>query len=149
VATPNYLNIERRLKFVLHGSHCSPVERRPGFFDGDGEKPQVERGHINPLTLTRMAYMAEAAGLDLEAAITALSKPRQILLFPLAAVVAAVAKLLDRESRARLYADRTESLGMLMGGKKLIASFRKRGERQDERPAQNRQVSATSPSHVV
>jgi len=122
IATPNYLNIERRLKFLVTGSLCTPVERRPDFLSG----PKVERGHINPLTLTRMAYMAESAGLELVDAGTALGKPKQVFLFPVAAVVAAWSALLRKEQRERLFADRTQSLGMLMGGKKLIAVFRKR-----------------------
>ena len=57
VLTPNYLNLARRLRFLWTGSLTRPLRR--------GEAgPRSERGHINPLTLTRLAWMAESAGLE-------------------------------------------------------------------------------------
>jgi SAM-dependent methyltransferase len=121
VATPNYLNVERRLGFLLSGSLAKPPERAPSYYVGD----RHDRGHINPLTLTRLAYMAENAGLELVEWRTLLPKPGQRWLAPLAWLVNLLARLQRAERRHDLFADDTQSLRMLLGGKKLLAVFRK------------------------
>lgn len=70
VATPNYLNLERRLKFLWSGSITKPLARTAGF----ARDEKSGQGHINPLTLIRMAYIAETAGLDLVRSTSALRR---------------------------------------------------------------------------
>lgn len=122
VVTPNYLNIERRLKFLLTGSLARPPKRVSHYYDG----PPFDRGHINPLTLTRLAYIAENVGLELTEARTLLAKRRQRWLAPLAAVVRLASRLERPRRRHDLFAEQTQSWSMLMGGKQLFAVFRKR-----------------------
>lgn len=126
VVTPNYLNIERRVGFLLSGSLAKPPPRVPRYYEG----PRFDRGHINPLTLTRLAYMAENAGLEMVGAQTLLPRPRQRILAPLAWVVRAWAAALSAERRHALFADHTQSLPMLLGGKQLLARFRRCGRRR-------------------
>lgn len=121
VATPNYQNMERRLYFLRSGSLAKPTLRRPGFIHG----PKIDRGHINPLTLTRMACMAETADLELLSFRTAQPKRRQRWLAPLALAIRAEAELLSEKRRHDLFAEHTQSWRMLLGGKTLIAMFRK------------------------
>jgi SAM-dependent methyltransferase len=123
IATPNYLNLERRLRFLFTGSLTKPLPRRRGFDSGSSG----DRGHINPLTLVRLAYMAENAGLRLARSATILPKPRQRLLSPLAWLIRLSRCFLPEPHRYNLFAEHTLSLGMLLGGKKLIAVFRKNG----------------------
>lgn len=122
VATPNYLNLERRLKFLWSGSLTKPLAR--------GTSPPVAdkaaRGHINPLTLVRMAYMAECAGLELTRSETLLRKPRQYWLAPIAVVIRCIRRFLNPEYARDLFADHTFAWTTLLGGKKLIAVFCKR-----------------------
>ena len=121
VATPNYLNLERRLKFLWSGSVTKPLAREPGAL----RKNKTDRGHINPLTLVRMGYMGESAGLELIGTRTLLRKPRQYWLAPIALVIRCFRPFLSREYARNLFADHTFTLATLLGGKKLIAVFRK------------------------
>jgi SAM-dependent methyltransferase len=121
IATPNYLNVERRLSFLLTGSLSKPVPRVPAYYAG----ARFDRGHINPLTLPRLASMAENADLELVEWRTLLPKPRQRLLAPLALAIRAGSFLMRTARRRDLFAEHTQSLAMLLGGKTLIAVFRK------------------------
>ena len=125
VATPNYSRVEVRLRFLLSGSLEKPRERT-GVAVGPGK---TDRGHINPLTLTHMAEMANEAGLVLERAETAAPAHRQLVLAPLALAIVLYRACLSARYRRGLWAEHTLSLGMLLGGKKLIAVFGKRGAR--------------------
>jgi SAM-dependent methyltransferase len=125
VVTPNYLNLERRLTFLLTGSLAKPPRRVPGYHAG----PRFDRGHINPLTLTRLAYMAECAGLNLREARTLVPKPRQRALAPLALLIRLYTSFLKPQRRHALFARHTQSLAMLLGGSQLLAAFDKRAKR--------------------
>ncbi len=137
VATPNYLNVERRLGFLLSGSLAKPPQRAPRYYAGE----RHDRGHINPLTLTRLAYMAENAGLELVEWRTLLPKPRQRWLAPLAWLVAGLARLSSAKRRHGLFADDAQSLRMLLGGKKLLAVFHKSKEQAED-------LSSLNPTHA-
>ncbi len=120
IATPNYLNVERRLRFLLTGSVTKPLPRGRR----SGRESPDDRGHINPLTLVRLAHMAEAEGLELVHATTILPRPRQRLLAPLAWLIRLTRPLLSETYRRNLYAEHTFTIGALLGGKKLVAVFR-------------------------
>jgi SAM-dependent methyltransferase len=128
IATPNYLNMERRVRFLFTGSLTKQLTRQPGFATG----PKLDRGHINPITLTRLAYMAECAGLDLVGASTLLKNPRQKVLAPLAWLILLYHAFLPERYRYNLWVDHTNSYRMLMGRKKLIAEFKKGVRRESE-----------------
>lgn len=116
VLTPNYLNLERRLRFLWTGSLTRPLAR-------GAAGPKAARGHVNPLTLTRLAHMAESAGLGLVAWRTLLPKPRQRWLAPLGALVVLRRALLSERARHDLYASATLSWSMLLGGRMVLAAF--------------------------
>jgi SAM-dependent methyltransferase len=121
VATPNYLNLERRLKFLWSGSITKPLVRTRGLAP---DHPSGQ-GHINPLTLIRMAYIAETAGFDLVRSTTALRKPRQYALAPLALAIRCFRPFLSDAYRHNLFIDHTLTMNSLLGGKVLLAVFRK------------------------
>ena len=122
VATPNYLSVRRRLRFLFSGALESPLERRPDYASG----PKIDRGHINPVTLTRMAYMAENAGLELVDTRMLLRKSRHVWLgMPLALWIRAVGALRSAEDQHRLFFPHTSSFEILVGGRKLVAVFEK------------------------
>ena len=83
------------------------------------------RGHINPLTLIRLAQMAESAGLELVASRTLVPKPRQRLLVPLALCLLLYRALLPARRKRDLFAEHTLGLRTLLGGHKLLAVFRR------------------------
>ncbi|HIF92056.1 MAG TPA: class I SAM-dependent methyltransferase [Myxococcales bacterium] len=121
IVTPNYLNVERRLRFLLSGSLAQPIKRLPGYYEGK----RFDRGHINPLTLTRLAYFAENAGLELERSQTIGTKKGQRWLAPLAALIVMLGRFETPRRRSNLFADHTQTWSMLMGGKQLFAIFRR------------------------
>jgi SAM-dependent methyltransferase len=121
IATPNYLNLERKLRFFLTGAVTKPLRRQPGF----GSGPKRDRGHINPITLIRLAYMAECAGLELARSFTILKKPRQRIMAPIAWLVLLYRMFLSERDRQNLWAEQSLSLKMLLGGKKLFTEFKK------------------------
>jgi SAM-dependent methyltransferase len=121
VVTPNYLNVERRVQFLLTGSLVRPPRRIGNYPD----VPPVDRGHINPLTLTRLAFMAENAGFELVEAHTLLTRKGQRWLAPLALLIRAIGITLKSGRKHDLFSEHTQSLRMLMGGKQLFAVFRR------------------------
>ena len=121
VATPNYLTIGRRLKFFFSGMLTQPLSRR----DNLGDQQKHLRGHINPPTLTRMAYIAEGVGLKLVEAVTTDRKRSGIHLAPLGWLVILRSKFLGKARRHDLFADATFSRSIVMGGAKLVAVFEK------------------------
>ena len=124
LATPNYSSLERRLRFLLSGSLAKPLPRAgPGVADeGRGH------GHVSPLTLTQLCWMAERGGLALVSARTLLRKPRQRLLAPLALPALIYRALLSPERRRDLFAEQSGSLDVLLGGSKLLLVFSRRTE---------------------
>ena len=126
LTTPNYLSLERRLRFLWSGSLAKPLPR-----DGAAGR---ERGHVNPITLTRLCWMAEAAGLEPVSARAFLASRRRWLLWPLALPVWCVGRLLPARYRRDLYAEHTLGWSLLTGGRKLLAVFAKRSGRGGARP---------------
>ena len=122
VTTPNYGNVGRRVQFLLTGAVSKPPPRAPRYASG----PRHDRGHINPMTPARLAYAADSAGFELVEMATLLPRRRQWWLAPLALAVYLYGRTLSGTRRDDLFADRTQSTGMLLGGKKLVVVLRKR-----------------------
>ncbi len=124
LTTPNYLSLESRLRFLFTGSLTKPIARQPH----PASLSRAERGHVNPLTLTRLLWIAEAAGLRPESVRTLLPMRRQRWLAPLAACVWGVGRALGRRRRRDLYAEWSLSWDLLLGGRKLLVVLRPDGE---------------------
>ena len=122
LTTPNYASLERRLRFLLSGSLAKPLPRRGAVPDAG------PHGHVSPLPLTQIAWMAERAGLALVSSRTLLPQPRQRWLAPLALPALLYRALLSRERRRDLFAEHSASLGVLLGGRKLLLVFARRSE---------------------
>jgi SAM-dependent methyltransferase len=121
VTTPNYLTVRRRLKFLWRGSLETPIPRRPGYAYG----AKCDRGHINPLTLTRIAYMAENANLELAEVRTVGRRTRQALFsLPLAAWIWFLGRFRSADHQRDLFFPHNASFQLLVGGRKLIAVFK-------------------------
>ena len=122
LTTPNYTSLERRLRFLVSGTLAKPLSRR-GPEPGPGP-----HGHVSPLTLTQIAWMAERAGLALVGSRTLLPQRRQRWLAPLALPALLYRAALSRERRRDLFAEHSASLGVLLGGRKLLLVFARRSE---------------------
>jgi len=121
VTTPNYGNVGRRVVYLATGSIAKPPRRAPP----SARVARVDRGHISPLTPARLAWAAENAGLELVEMTTLLPRRRQWLLLPVALLILLYTRTLAPRRRADLFAEHTQSARMLLGGKKLVAVFRK------------------------
>jgi SAM-dependent methyltransferase len=122
LTTPNYASLERRLRFLLSGSLAKPLPR----VETNGPQGARGHGHLSPLTLTQLCWMAERAGLALVSARTLLPARRQRLLAPLALPALIYRALLPPERRRDLFAEQSGSAGVLLGGRKLLLVFSRR-----------------------
>ena len=122
LTTPNYGSLERRLRFLLSGSLAKPLPRA----DTGVARGERGHGHLSPLTLTQLCWMAERAGLALVSARTLLPARRQRLLAPLALPALLYRALLSPERRRDLFAEQSGSLDVLLGGRKLLLVFARR-----------------------
>jgi SAM-dependent methyltransferase len=128
VATPHYTSIERRVGFLMTGSLERPLARTARSAGrAEGRAARMRRGHISPVTLPRLARIAEEAGLDLVETRTLQPRRGQRWLIPLAALVWLVQRLLPERTRHDLYGERTLSWSVLLGGKTAMAVFRRGG----------------------
>jgi SAM-dependent methyltransferase/uncharacterized protein YndB with AHSA1/START domain len=119
LTTPNYASLERRLRFLLSGSLAKPLPRTPN----GAARGEHGHGHLSPLTLTQIGWMAEQAGLELVSARTLLPARRQRWLAPLALPALLYRALLSAERRRDLFAEQSGSLDVLLGGRKLLLVF--------------------------
>jgi len=122
LATPNYGNLERRLRFLLTGAVAKPLPR-PARGEAGEERA---RGHVSPWPPTRLLHAAESAGLAVEEVSTLLPKRRQWALLPLALAVRVYARSLGARRRRDLYDPELQSLRALLGGGKLLVLLRRR-----------------------
>jgi SAM-dependent methyltransferase len=125
VVTPHYTSMERRVGFLLTGSLERPLPRGPLPLQ---RASRMRRGHINPMTLPRLAHAAEGAGLELVESRTLMPRRGQRWLAPLAALVWLVQRLQPEPIRHGLFGDHSLSWPVLMGGKALMAVFRRQGK---------------------
>jgi len=121
VTTPNYGNVGRRVQYLMTGALSKPPRRAPA----SERMPHTDRGHISPLTPARLAYVAENSGLELVEMTTLLPRRRQWWLLPVAVLILIYTQMLAPRRRKDLFAEQTQSARMLLGGKKLLAVFRK------------------------
>ena len=120
LTTPNYASLERRLRFLLSGSLAKPLPRATA---GSEAGPH---GHVSPLTLSQLGWMAERAGLTLVSTRALLPQPRQRWLAPLVLPALLYRALLSSQRRRDLFAE--HSSGVLLGGRKLLLVFSRRNQ---------------------
>ena len=122
LSVPNYLNIERRLKFLITGSFTKPVP--PEVLDELGPEG-VAMLHLNPAGYPQVKLMLEMAGLRVEKLFRDRGKPMQLLLWPLVALIRLYTRLWPRRGRQRYLLDEVEGPAILTGGNTLIIQARK------------------------
>ncbi len=122
LSVPNYLNIERRLKFLITGSFTKPVP--PEVLDELGPEG-VAMLHLSPAGYPQVKLMLEMAGLRVEKLFRDRGKPMQLLLWPLVALIRLYTRLWPRRGRQRYLLDEVEGPAILTGGNTLIIQARK------------------------
>ena len=123
LSVPNYLNIERRLKFLITGSFTKPVPSdRLKELGPDG----VAMLHLSPVGYPQVKLMLELAGLRVDALFRDRAKVKQmLLLWPLVLLIRLYTRLWPRRARKRYLLDELEGPALLTGGNTLIIQARK------------------------
>lgn len=115
VTLPHYTSIERRLRFLVNGTH-EPVYSREEVRERFGTSTALM--HISPMTLAHVYQLLQLAGFDLVAVHRDKFKRKQFLLLPLALLVMGLARL-GRSARKYL-PDPGNSFNVLLGGNTLV-----------------------------
>jgi len=123
LSIPNYLNIERRLKFLITGSFTKPVPSdRLKELGPDG----VAMLHLSPVGYPQVKLMLELAGLRVDALFRDRAKVKQmLLLWPLVLLIKLYTRLWPRRARWRYLLDELEGPALLTGGNTLIIQAQK------------------------
>jgi len=123
LSTPNYLNVERRLKFLITGSFTKPV---PADRLTEMGPEGVAMLHLSPAGYTQVKVMLDLAGLRVEGLYRDRVKVKQMLfLWPLVLFIRLYTRLWSRRARRRYLLSDTAGPALLTGGNTLIIQARK------------------------
>lgn len=117
MSTPNYLNIERRVKFLLTGFFTKPVPHEKFLINREGKTYGM---HLSPIGYTLIRFALESAGLKIISLGYDLRKPKMIFFKPLAWLIKAYTKLYTAEKQEEYWLHETTSDVILEGGNTLI-----------------------------
>ena len=123
ISVPNILNIEERVKWLLHGytSHFKPISQEHLRMRHEqwGEKEEVAL-HINPIAYTELRYVLEKYGFELLGAYRDKPKPKLWLYWPLATLIRLLSRLTPKRKRRERWTDELASDAVLLGGNTLV-----------------------------
>jgi len=123
LSMPNYLTIERRLKFLITGSFTKPV---PADMLVEMGPESVAMLHLSPAGYTQVKVMLDLAGLEVTGLHRDRVKVKQMLfLWPLVLLIRLYTRLWSRKARRRYLLDDTAGPALLTGGNTLIIQARK------------------------
>lgn len=123
VTVPNILNIEERIKWLLHGytSHFKPISREAL------ARVRAEHGaleemalHINPISYAELRYTLEKYGFEIARLYRDKPKSHLWLYRPLVALIRLVARFAPAEKRRERWTEELQSDEILLGGNTLI-----------------------------
>ncbi|MBI4569917.1 MAG: methyltransferase domain-containing protein [Planctomycetes bacterium] len=125
ISIPNYLSIERRMKFLLTGCFTKPVTREM-FAEKFGG--QTFMMHLSPIGYPILKFALEQAGLRVVGLDREKVKPRQYFLWPLAAAIRLYTALWPARTRRRWWLHETSSRAIFWGGNTLLVLAEKAGQ---------------------
>ncbi|HEX8130360.1 MAG TPA: methyltransferase domain-containing protein [Pyrinomonadaceae bacterium] len=123
VTVPNILNIEERIKWLLHGytSHFKPISRealaRVRAELGTMEEMAL---HINPISYAELRYTLEKYGFEIAKLYRDKPKSHLWLYWPLVALLRLVARFAPADKRRERWTAELQSDEILLGGNTLI-----------------------------
>jgi SAM-dependent methyltransferase len=123
VTVPNILNIEERIKWLLHGytSHFKPISRealaRVRAELGGMEEMAL---HINPISYAELRYTLEKYGFEIAQLYRDKPKAHLWLYWPLVALIRLLARFASAERRRERWMAELQSDEILLGGNTLI-----------------------------
>ena len=123
ISVPNILNVEERVKWLLHGytSHFKPISQDHLRMRHEqwADKEEVAL-HINPIGYSELRYILEKYGFEVVGAYRDRRKPNLWLYWPLVAMIRFFARLTPRAKRRERWTDELASDPVLFGGNTLI-----------------------------
>jgi len=123
VSVPNILNVEERLKWLLHGytSHFKPISRVASERLADEYDGRVEiAAHVNPIAYSELRYILEKNGFELISVHRDKPKGNAWLYWPIVVTIKTISKLTSQRKRAERWTDELASKEVLLGGNTLI-----------------------------
>jgi SAM-dependent methyltransferase len=123
VTVPNILNIEERVKWLLHGytSHFKPISRE-ALARVRAEMSGLEEValHINPISYAELRYTLEKYGFEIQKLYRDKPKSHLWAYWPLVALIRLVARLTPAHKRRERWSEELQSDEILLGGNTLI-----------------------------
>ena len=123
VSVPNILNVEERLKWLLHGytSHFKPIsraaaERLRGEYD---DRVEIA-AHVNPIAYSELRYTLEKNGFEILSVHRDKPKARAWLYWPIVLLIRLIARLTPAKKRTERWTDELACDEILLGGNTLI-----------------------------
>ncbi len=126
ISIPNYLNIERRLKFLITGSFTKPVNQEMFKRRFNCNTAMM---HISTIGYPLLKFMLESNGFHITKLDIDKPKPKLILLFPITAIIKLYCWFWPKRAKERYWLKETLSREILIGGNTLIVVAEKRYER--------------------
>ena len=123
VSVPNILNIEERLKWLIHGytSHFKPVTREQvARLRAEYDNREEIAAHVNPIGYSEVRYVLEKYGFQIERVHRDKPKANAWLYWPLVALIRLVGRLTPANKRAERWTKELASDEVLLGGNTLI-----------------------------
>jgi len=123
VSIPNILNIEERLKWLIHGytSHFKPISRQQRErLRAEHDNREEIAAHVNPIGYSELRYILEKCGFQIAGLHRDKPKARTWLYWPLVALIRLVARLTPTNKRAERWTSELASDEVLLGGNTLI-----------------------------
>jgi len=121
---PNYLNIEKRIKFLITGSLTKPKDPLP--FLG-GSTSDLAMLHINPITYTTLKFFLEVQGLPIMDIAIDKEKKKQKFLYPLVWLITLYTFFWPKRQQEKYWLKETLSSNIIMGGNTTIVIAQKQG----------------------
>jgi len=123
ISVPNILNIEERLKWLLHGytSHFKPIshEARERLRAEHGDREEIA-AHVNPIGYSELRYILEKYGFEILRLHRDKRKARTWLYWPITALIRLVARFGSTERKSQRWTNELVSDEILLGGNTLI-----------------------------
>ena len=123
ISVPNILNIEERLKWLIHGytSHFKPITRESSArLRAEYDNREEIAAHVNPIGYSELRYILEKNGFQIARVHRDKPKTNAWLYWPLVALIKLIARLTPIEKRAERWTDELASKEVLLGGNTLI-----------------------------
>ena len=123
VSIPNILNVEERLKWLLHGytSHFKPMSRaHVERLRAEYENREEIAAHVNPIAYSELRYILEKNGFQIKQVHRDKPKSNAWLYWPIVLLIRLIARLTPAAKREERWTRELASDEVLLGGNTLI-----------------------------